>query len=93
MATAEFYMIYIERKSDVTYDQVEEKMNLSLDWYRIRENLWIAYSTSDEDKWYSRLSSLVKDSGSLFICKLNVEVRQGWMVENFWSWLRREKKT
>ncbi len=92
MATAKHYMVYIERKSDVTYRQVKEKIDLSVDWYRLRGNFWILYTTSDEDKWYNRLSPFVKDSGSLFICKLDVEARQGWMTEDFWSWLRREKK-
>lgn len=90
---ARFFMIYIERKADITYKQIQEKMDLANDWYRIRENLWIVYSTSDEEKWYYRLSPLVKGTGSLFICKLDVEARQGWMTKDFWSWMRREKKT
>jgi len=93
MVSSDFFMIYIERRSDVTYEQVKEKMNLSNDWYRLRQNLWIAYTTSDEDKWFNRLSDLVKDSGDLFICKLDVNTRQGWMTKKFWSWLRREDRT
>jgi hypothetical protein len=93
MATANFYMIYIERGKEITYEQVKTKMNLANDWYRIRPELWIVYSTSDEEKWYSRLSPLVKESGSLFINKLDPESRQGWMSKDFWSWIDREEKT
>ena len=93
MAAASFYMIHIVRNDNATYEQVKEKMNLSYDWYRIRPDLWIVYTTRDEEKWFSRLSPLVKETGNLFICKLDINSRQGWMDEDFWSWMRREKKT
>ena len=92
MASAEFYVVYIKRKSDVSYDAVKEKMDQSVDWYRIDETLWVLYTTSDAEKWYGRLSPLVKDSGNVFICKLDITTRQGWMNKDFWSWIRREKK-
>ncbi len=93
MATARFFIVYIERRPDIPFKTLEQKMNLSYDWYRLGETLWIIYTTSDVDKWYSRLSPLVKNTGSLFICKLNVSQRQGWMKNSFWKWLRREKET
>ena len=47
METAIFYVVYIKRKLDVSYDAVKEVMNLALDWYRINETLWVIYTTSD----------------------------------------------
>lgn len=91
MAIAQFYFVYIERKSGISYETLKEKMDKSLDWYRINEKLWILYTTSDQEKWYVRLSPLVKETGNLFICKLDIDKRQGWMDESFWKWLRREK--
>lgn len=93
MAEAKFYVVYIERKSNVAYESVKEKMDLAVDWYRINEKLWILYTTSDEEKLYSRLAPFVEDSGYLFICKLNISKRQGWMDNGFWKWIRREKGT
>lgn len=92
MATAHFYIIHIVRDKTATYEQVEEKMNLANDWYRLKSDLWIVYSTSDEEKWYSRLGPLAKETGSLFICKLDPTARQGWMENEFWAWMRRETK-
>ncbi|SHN02018.1 hypothetical protein [Phytopseudomonas punonensis] len=92
MATANFYMVYIRKNSDATLEQIEDKMNLANDWYRVNSDLWIVYSTSDPEKWYSRLSPLVKKDGNVFICKLEVKDRQGWMNRTFWRWLRRESK-
>ena len=91
MASAKFYMVYIRRSSNVALEDVEKKMDLAVDWYRIRESLWILYSTSNVEKLYQRLASLVKDSGSLFICKLDETERQGWMNKKFWDWIRSAK--
>ena len=93
MANAQYYMVYIKRKKEVTLEQVKETMDLSLDWYRVKEDLWVLYSTSDAEKWYSRLSPHVKDDGFVFICKLDPTDRQGWMAKSFWEWLRRENKS
>ncbi len=69
MTDREFYVIYIDRSPTSSYEDVKEKMDLASSWYRINERLWVAYTTSDADKWYGRLSPLVKDAGSLFICR------------------------
>ena len=92
MATAKFYMIYVDLNKESDSDKLEEVMNLSLDWYRVNDQLWIVYTTSDKDKWQSRLSPIVKPDGYMFICKLDTSDRQGWMKKGFWSWLRRENK-
>lgn len=91
MASAKFYMVYVDRNEDTAYEELENKMNLAVDWYRINSQLWILYTTSDEEKWYSRLESLVKPGGHVFICKLDKSKRQGWMKKDFWKWIRREK--
>jgi len=89
--TAHFYVICIKRLKSVTADQVKKKMDSAVDWYQIADATWIVYTTSDAEKWQLRLLPLVKDSGRLFICKLDVSSRQGWMNKDFWAWLRREK--
>lgn len=88
---AHFFMIYIDRKNDVTYENVKKKMDLARDWYRIREDLWIVYSTSDPEKWYERLAPLIKKSGNLFVCQLEASNRQGWMPEEFWKWFEESR--
>ncbi len=89
-STDNFFMIYIQRNKSATLDEVKRTMNRALDWYRVNESLWIVYSTSDAEKWYARLSPLVLEDGNVFICRLDVNARQGWMNKGFWSWLRRE---
>ena len=88
MAKADFYMAYVSRKKEVDYETLEAKMNLSLDWYRVNDSLWILYTTSNHEKWYSRLKPLCN---YVFVCRLDTDQRQGWMKKAFWRWLKREK--
>lgn len=88
MARAGFYLIFIDRNLDASKDQVQAAMNSALDWYRITSKVWVVYTTSDAEKWYGRLERLVKQGGNVFICKLDIKDRQGWMSKEFWRWLR-----
>ena len=87
-----FLHIYIDRMPNVTRDQVEEKMNLAKDWFRYHDKVYIIYTTSDVDKWHARLGDLVKPDGSLFICRLDITDRNGWMKKNFWEWLKKPRE-
>jgi hypothetical protein len=87
MAMAEFFNVYIYCKKDVPFEKLEKQMNLSLDWMRITQHVWILYSTSDIDKWQERLRPLVEPDGSLFICRIDIKKRNGWMSKQFWDWI------
>ncbi len=86
---ANFYHVFIESKKDITYEQVKAKMDLALDWFRCNSNTWVLYTTSDEDKLRERFKSIVEPEGNLFICKLNIDKRNGWMVKDFWEWIKK----
>ncbi|MCQ2102481.1 MAG: hypothetical protein MJY98_04580 [Fibrobacter sp.] len=87
-----FFSIFINPKKGCSVSQVEDEMNKALDWFRLNESFWVVYSSSDIDRWMGRLKKLVDPDGSLFICELNIENRNGWMTENFWTWIK-EKNT
>jgi len=89
---ANFYHVFIQPKKGVTRDQVEKKMNLSRDWFRCTPSVWILYSTSRIDKWQERLRPLVEPSGSLFLCRLDISKRKGWMKQEFWDWIKNNEK-
>lgn len=86
-----FYSIYINTKENITLAQIEKEMDKALDWFRLDINYWIVYSTSDIDKWMARLEKLVEPEGSLFICKMDITDRNGWMTKKFWEWLKEER--
>ncbi len=89
---ANFYHVFIQPKKGVTSEQVEKKMNLSKDWFRCTDSVWILYSTSRIDKWQERLRPLVEPGGSLFICRLDISNRNGWMKKEFWNWIKTNEK-
>ena len=88
MATAAFYQIYVSPRSGVSAGVLEKQMDLAIDWFRIDPKTWIVYTTSNANKWQERLKPFVKPGGHLFICKLDISDRQGWMVPAFWEWLK-----
>lgn len=94
MATAELFNIYLKHKPGVTAQQIQDQMDLSLDWFKYADQCWIVHTTSDPEKWLTRLKPLVEPGGHVFICKLDASIRQGWMAKSFWEWLqpKAEKK-
>lgn len=88
---AGFFHIYMVPKQSVTKEQLNEKLNKALDWFRYAPNNYIVYSTSDEEKLYARFESLVKPEGSIFICKLDITSRQGWINKGLWTWLKKPR--
>ena len=85
---ANLYQIYISPKKGILQSQVEEKMNLAVDWYRLHDSVWVVETTSDAAKWQTRLRPLVVPDGVLFICKLDTSDRQGWMPKKYWEWIK-----
>ena len=91
MTVATFYHIYISSKPDVAASDVQAKMNLAIDWFRYDPKNWIVYTTSNANKWQLRLRPLADPGGQLFICRLDISDRQGWMNPEFWKWLNEDR--
>lgn len=85
------YHIYISPKKGISREQIENKMNLAIDWFRYDDNNWIVFTTSDAKKWYSRLEYFAKTGGNLLICKLDPDDYWGLMSEKLWPWLLEKK--
>jgi hypothetical protein len=89
MAEADFFVVYIDRAETVTLDSVKEKMDRCRSWYRINEKMWIVYTTRNAQGLYARFSPLIEGNGNLFICRLDIDDRKGWMSQKFWDWIRK----
>ncbi|WP_329847420.1 hypothetical protein [Stenotrophomonas sepilia] len=83
-----FLHVFLKPKEGVTSDQVKEKMDLALDWYKYADDCWVVKTTSEIEKWQARLKPLAEPDGSLLIFKLDASKRQGWLAKSFWKWLR-----
>lgn len=89
---ADLYHIFVIPKSGVTREQIEEKLNLAIHWYRYREGIYVVQTSSDEIKWKARLKPLVAPNGRLFICKIDTTHYEGWMGKDFWEWFEPKAK-
>jgi hypothetical protein len=90
---AKFLNIYIVAKNGVSKEQIETKMNLAIDWIRYSDTNYLVYTSSDVNKWQERLLEFVKPDGSLFICEVAVDKRNGWMTQGFWDWVKKDRAT
>jgi hypothetical protein len=89
---ADFLHIFVTPKKDVTREKVEEVLNKAVDWFRYYGGVYVVYTTSSVETWETRLLDLVKPDGSLFICKLDIKKRKGWMTKEFWNWIKSKKE-
>jgi hypothetical protein len=86
-----YYHVLIFPKSGVDPKRIEKKFDLARDWFRFNSTNWVIETNKDADTWYARLKEFVQPGGNLFICKLDISDRQGWMPRTFWDWLRPRK--
>lgn len=85
---AHFLHIFIKPKEDLTRSDVEAVLNRAKDWFRYGPGIYIVYTKLDVAKWKERLIDLVKPGGSLFVAKLEIQERKGFMTDRFWRWIQ-----
>ena len=61
--------------------------NKAIDWFRYAPNCWIVWTSSSAEKWYERLRPHIKDADSMFIVRLDMSERQGWLSKSIWEWM------
>lgn len=89
---ANFYHIYLSPRADVSEKEITKQLNLALDWFHYDTKNWVVYTTSNQDKWNTRLKPLVDPGGYLFICRLDMTHKHGWMSKRFWEWIRKDRQ-
>ena len=86
-----FYHVYVKRKNGVSITNVQVVLNDATDWIRYSDQCWLIYSSINAREWHKQLSGFVKDEGELFIARLEIDDRQGWMAKSFWDWIRKKR--
>jgi hypothetical protein len=67
---------------------LEETFDRALDWYRYAPNCWVVWTSSSPERWYSRVKKHLKEGDRVFICKVNINERSGWMPGKFWNFIK-----
>jgi hypothetical protein len=71
--------------------ELEATFNQAVDWLRYTPNCWIVWTTSSAQKWFERLKPHLGASDHMFICRLDVTERNGWLPKWLWEWLGKQR--
>ena len=63
----------------------------AIDWFRYSPNCWIVWTSSDVEKWYRRLRPLIDDGDTMFIVRIDIDERQGWVSNAAWDWINKSR--
>ena len=72
-------------------DKLEPIFNKALDWFRYTPTSWILWTSRSAEHWYERVRPLLSDDDTVFIVKLDISERQGWVSKRFWDWLNQDR--
>ncbi|AIO75261.1 MULTISPECIES: hypothetical protein [Burkholderia] len=87
MPAARFLSILISADASQPTTAVKEAMDKSLDWFRLADNYYVAYSTASLNQWKSRLAPIAKPNGFYFVAPLSMEDKVGYVTRAFWDWV------
>ncbi len=73
--------------------QLEEIFNRASDWLRYAPNCWILWTGRSPNQWARRIRPLLDPGDHFFICKLDIDERQGWLPRWVWDWLRQDRQS
>jgi hypothetical protein len=88
MREVEPYVVILSPRPGVSLVQVQETLGLADNWYRFADHSWVIITDEPAATWQKRLKRFVDPGGKLFICRLDVTDKQGWLPKPFWTWLR-----
>lgn len=82
------YIVVLNVNPGLTVVDVQQRIE-GLAWFRISPNVWVVQLEvgTSISVLNDALVGLVQPSGSLFISKLDIRERQGWMGQQFWDWI------
>lgn len=88
MPKARFLSVLVSVGSKHTAEELEKAMDKSLDWFRLSNNYYVAYSTGTLDQWKTRLAALMEDGGYYLVAPLDMSERRGYATKAFWEWVK-----
>ncbi len=68
--------------------ELEPVFGKAIDWVRYAPNCWIVYTTSSPRLWMARLRPFLSAGDQVFIVRLDLETRSGWLPKWVWEWLK-----
>ena len=90
-ATKNFYVItYDLKRQHQDYPLLYETIKSFQYWKHPLESTWVIYSNNDANEISNRLRTEgeMDDNDLLFVCRLEIHDRQGWLDKTFWEWIK-----
>jgi hypothetical protein len=76
---------------DTKIAELKPVFNKATDWFRFSSTCWIIWTGRSAEKWYELLRPHITDKDSMFIVKLDLSERQGWVSKSMWEWLDNDR--
>lgn len=83
-----FLQISLEPKEGFEESAFLESLNEAEDWIKYMDHCWIVKTTRSARETYRSLKPTLNGS-RVFVIKVDMEDRQGWMPTLFWEWLKK----
>lgn len=72
--------------------EIKPIFDKALDWVRYAPNCWLVWTSSTPQVWYERLMPYLGENDHVFICAVDISLRQGWLPKWIWEWIRKERE-
>ena len=82
-----FLSVLVSIDPERSETELTEVMDKSLDWFRLADNYYVAYSSASTDQWRSRLAPLTKPGGYYLVAPLDLSEKRGYVTKAFWEWM------
>lgn len=91
MAKAQFVHVGFNWVKAPKTTEIEPIFNKALDWARYSPNCWILYTSTAPRTWYERVKPHLGPGDHVFVCKLDISERGGWLPKWIWEWLTKQR--
>ncbi len=75
----------------VKAEELEPTFNAAEDWLRYAPNCWILWTKSSAQEWHRKLKPFLSEKDHMFICRLDMSDRQGWLPQWIWDWMNKSR--
>ena len=86
--TYKILLISIETNNPYLFPRLQASLNSSKGWIRFMQHSYLVKTKHDSRYWYQKLKPLLKDGEHIFITKIDMEDKQGWLPKTTWDFIR-----
>ncbi|WP_441227899.1 hypothetical protein AB7813_03720 [Tardiphaga sp. 20_F10_N6_6] len=63
----------------------------AIDWVKFAPNAWLLYTVTAPDVWYKYIKREIHPEDTVFICEIDPTERSGFLQQNIWDWLTKDR--